>query len=107
MGEVFEAFDRDHNARVALKVLATMPPEALLRFKNEFRALRDLEHPNVVSFGELVENAGRWFFTMEYVEGVNFLRYVRPDDSGRVESTTLKRPVPVAVRPDSEPRLMA
>jgi len=80
MGEVYEAFDRANHARVALKLLTVRRPEALLRFKNEFRALRDLEHPNLVSFGDLLEEDGRWFFTMEFVDGVDFLSYVRPGD---------------------------
>jgi serine/threonine protein kinase len=80
MGEVYEAFDRDHNTRVALKLLTSLSSKALLRFKNEFRALRDIDHPNVVSFGELLEDEGRWFFTMEFVEGVDFLTYVRSEE---------------------------
>jgi serine/threonine protein kinase len=80
MGEVYEAVDRAHDTRVAIKVLPTCHPASLLRFKNEFRALRDLEHPNLVSYGELLEESGRWFFTMELVEGVDFLAYVRPGE---------------------------
>src|SRR5438309_623493 len=68
MGEVYEALDRDHDTRVALKLLTTLSSRALLLFKREFRSLRDLDHPNVVSFGELLETEGRWFFTMEFVE---------------------------------------
>jgi serine/threonine protein kinase len=79
MGEVFEALDHQHDARVALKLLTAMTSTALLRFKNEFRALRDLEHPNVVSLGELLEEEGHWFFTMEFVDGVDFLTWVRRD----------------------------
>jgi len=82
MGEVYEAVDREHDARVALKLLTTLTPDALLLFKNEFRALRDIEHPNVVHFGELLEDGGRWFFTMEFVDGVDFLAYVRPGGDG-------------------------
>jgi serine/threonine protein kinase len=78
MGVVYAAIDRERNERVALKTLRTMTGEALLRFKNEFRALQDLQHPNLVSLGELIEDAGRWFFTMELVDGVSFLSYVRP-----------------------------
>src|SRR2546423_1232587 len=77
-GEVYEALDRQHQTRVALKLLTALSPRALLRFKNDFRSLRDIDHPNVVSFGELLEEAGRFFFTMEFIEGVDFLAYVRP-----------------------------
>ncbi len=77
MGVVYEALDREKNARVALKILKHVDAQALYRLKNEFRALQDLEHPNLVSLGELVETGGQWFFTMELIEGVDFLSYVR------------------------------
>ncbi|HEX4456416.1 MAG TPA: AAA family ATPase, partial [Polyangia bacterium] len=63
--------------RVALKTIAARSNGSLLRFKHEFRALRGIEHPNLVGLGELMQDAGRWFFTMELVEGVDFLEYVR------------------------------
>lgn len=52
----------------------------MLRFKNEFRILQDIEHPNLVSLGELIEDSGRWFFTMELVDGTDFWSWVRPGD---------------------------
>ncbi len=77
MGVVYEALDRERNTRVALKTLRTVKPDAILRFKNEFRALSDIQHPNLASLGELFEERGQWFFTMELVRGVHFLDYVR------------------------------
>jgi eukaryotic-like serine/threonine-protein kinase len=77
MGVVYEARDRETGGRVALKTLIELEPETLLLFKNEFRALQDLHHRNLVRFGELVEDQGQWFFTMELVDGVDFLTYVR------------------------------
>ena len=77
MGVVYEALDRDRNAKVALKTLRTIKPDAILRFKNEFRALSDIQHPNLVSLGELFEEDEHWFFTMEMVHGTHFLDYVR------------------------------
>ena len=79
MGVVYEAVDRERGARVALKTLKTLSPDAILRFKAEFRGLQDLHHPNLVGLGELFEADERWFFTMEMVEGLHFLEYVRGD----------------------------
>ena len=78
MGTVYEAVDKERNVRVALKTLRAMNAESLLRFKHEFRDFQDLQHPNLVSVGELFSDEGEWFFTMELIEGVNFLEYVRP-----------------------------
>jgi len=83
MGVVFEAFDRERNARVALKTLKSLSSrragaEALLRFKREFRALQDLHHRNLCTLGELIAEGQQWFFTMELVEGCDYLAYVRP-----------------------------
>ncbi len=76
MGIVYEAFDRSRKQTVALKTLRHLEPQALFRLKNEFRALQDLQHPNLVTLGELFEDRGQWFFTMELITGVNFLEYV-------------------------------
>jgi tetratricopeptide (TPR) repeat protein len=81
-GVVHEAVDHETGNRVALKTLKSLDPYLLVRFKNEFRALQDLRHPNLVSFGELVERDGDWSFTMELVDGVDFIRWVRRDGGG-------------------------
>jgi hypothetical protein len=52
--------------------------KALLRFKNEFRSVKGLSHPNLVSLGELLESDGKWYLSMEYVDGTSFLDHVRP-----------------------------
>ena len=85
-GVVYEVYDREQNARFALKTLQALHPNALLRFKAEFRALQDLRHPNLVRLGELFEEDEWWFFTMEYVDGVDLLEYVRHQTSGREEA---------------------
>lgn len=77
MGVVYEALDRERQAVVALKALPNLSGDTLLRFKQEFRAVHDLKHPNLVELGELVERGGRWFITMELVHGVDFVTWVR------------------------------
>jgi serine/threonine protein kinase len=78
MGVVYEVLDREKNVHVALKTLRTRDPESVLLLKQEFRTLQDVQHPNLVALGELIEEDGVWFFTMELLRGVSFLDYVRP-----------------------------
>jgi serine/threonine protein kinase len=92
MGVVYEAIDREHGTRVAVKTLRNWSEDAFLRFKNEFRALQDVQHENLVRLGELLEERGQWFFTMELIQGVELLRWLRGDAAGDSVSTTEDRP---------------
>ncbi len=77
MGEVYEAIDEQDGARIAIKTLPRIEGEALLLFKNEFRALADVQHPGIVSLGELASDHGLWFLTMELVRGTDWVEYAR------------------------------
>jgi hypothetical protein len=105
MGEVFEAVDRERNARVALKQLHARDAEALLRFKTGFRAMEDVVHPNLLGLSELIEEDGAWFITMELIEGVDFLTWVRPGTAPAIAqlSTIDLLGVPVQAAADAAP----
>ncbi len=91
-GRVVRARDRETQVEVAVKELYRFSAEALLQFKQEFRALSDVQHPNLVRLGELFESQGRWGFSMELLPGANFLCWVREPqravgfDEGRLRS---------------------
>jgi eukaryotic-like serine/threonine-protein kinase len=95
MGVVFDAWDKQRKLRVALKTLTGFAADALYLFKNEFRSLADVSHPNLVSLHELFSEGGHWFFSMEYIEGMHFLDYIRGP-----EETPVGFPTAEGIAPD-------
>lgn len=74
MGAVYEAFQKDLEREVALKIL---PPETAddlefqERFRREAATLAKLDHPNIVRLFDYGEREGYFYFIMEYVEGAD------------------------------------
>jgi serine/threonine protein kinase/tetratricopeptide (TPR) repeat protein len=79
-GDVYEAFDQARLEPVALKVLRVTDAGALYRFKQEFRTLANLAHPNLVTLHELIASDEEWLLSMELIRGGTVVDYVR---SGR------------------------
>ncbi len=77
MGEVYAAFDRELNDRVALKTISLRlsgDPQIVERFKLELRLARSIAHPSVcrvLEFGrhELGGGVSQCFFTMQFIAG--------------------------------------
>ena len=95
MGNVYLVHDRQADAEVGLKLLNEAAGIDLYRFKREFRGLADFRHPNLVTLHELFSEGELWFFTMEYVAGVPFDRFLptssaAPSDLRRLRRTTLQ-----------------
>ncbi|HKP62422.1 MAG TPA: AAA family ATPase [Polyangiales bacterium] len=88
MGVVYEAFDEERRSSVALKTLTKLDAAGIYRLKNEFRALADVPHQNLVQLHELFADDGLWFFTMDLIDGVAFDRWVRPQ--GRMDEPRLR-----------------
>lgn len=69
-GQVYRAWDIVRRQHVALKVLRDDSTEALLQFKQEFRALAELRHRNLIRFMKLGRTeSDLWFLVMELIEG--------------------------------------
>jgi serine/threonine protein kinase/tetratricopeptide (TPR) repeat protein len=86
-GIVHEVFDRATQRRLALKTLRDWDAASSARFKREFRALSEVQHPCLIRLHELFEADGRLFFTMDLVDGRHFLAFVRDADSASPEVT--------------------
>lgn len=72
MGEVYLAKDTRLRRRVALKLLPdsfTRDETRLRRFQQEARAASALSHPNIITIHDIGEMHGRYFITMEYIDG--------------------------------------
>jgi len=75
-GIVYEAFDRYRNRTVALKMLERAVPDAVARFKREFRYLAELRHPNLASLYELLLLGDKWALSMELIRGTELLEHL-------------------------------
>ncbi|MDF1667799.1 MAG: serine/threonine-protein kinase, partial [Planctomycetota bacterium] len=75
-GSVYLVNDKSLGRRVAAKVLHNTTASALALFKQEFRSLADIVSPYLIQFYELFSDGQKWFFTMEYIDGLNFKDFV-------------------------------
>ncbi|MEZ4436334.1 MAG: AAA family ATPase [bacterium] len=92
MGVVYEVVDHHRGERVALKTCRRLDALGLSLFRNEFRALADIDHPHLVRVYELFRprHAERWFFTMELIDGPTFLPWVRGASASASASAALR-----------------
>jgi len=78
IGELYKAMDETRGTFVALRTLRNVVSDGGEALKRDFRALKAIRHPSLVSLGELDCVDGLWLYTMEFVEGEPLLDYVRP-----------------------------
>lgn len=94
MGVVYEAIDPIDQGPIALKTLQAHKPSHLHRLKYEFRSLAELTHENLVTLHELFVGETEAYFTMELVDGTDFVSYARdglPADARLTDESRLWR----------------
>lgn len=67
---MYRATDVEAGKVVALKILRSMDPKVLPRFRREAEVLSRLDHPNIVRLLDAGEVQGRHYLAMECIEGV-------------------------------------
>ena len=74
---VYRAYDVESNFPVALKSIRYPDQEGIYRLKQEFRSFCDFCHPNIVELYKLHVEDKTCFYTMELVDGLNFVAFAR------------------------------
>jgi eukaryotic-like serine/threonine-protein kinase len=72
MGEVFLALDTRLERQVALKILPpqfTKNPQQVKRFEREARAASALNHPNIITIHDIVQEGDTHIIATEFIEG--------------------------------------
>jgi serine/threonine protein kinase len=79
MGSVYLAEHAQVNRKVAIKVLHpqyTKNEEIKIRFKNEASTMAHLQHPNIVTLLDYVEDETGMYLIMEYIKGTPLDEYI-------------------------------
>ena len=85
MGVVYRAYDLSLDVDVALKLLRpelARRPEAFERFRQELLLARQVSSPHVVRIHDIAQQDGRWFISMDFVDGQSLER--RMDEVGKL-----------------------
>ena len=85
MGVVYRAFDQSLDIPVAIKLLRpelARRPEAFERFRTELLLARQVSSPHVVRIHDIAQHEGRWFISMDFIDGESLER--RMDDAGKL-----------------------
>ncbi len=72
MGTIYQSIDTRTQEAVAIKALKdelVQSPKIIKRFIHEGEALRQLNHPNIITLRETFEHEGSYYLVMEYIEG--------------------------------------
>ena len=80
MGEVYKGHDPVLNRNVAIKVIAESldaDPELIERFRREAKAAAQLNHPNIITIYDFVEEEGSLYIVMELLDGKDLKELIK------------------------------
>jgi TolB-like protein/tetratricopeptide (TPR) repeat protein len=77
MGDVYRAVDTTLDVDVALKILHGSSPAAIDRLLAEVRLARQVTHPAICRVYDVAEHDGRYFLTMELVDGEDLASLIK------------------------------
>lgn len=80
MATVFRAYDKELDREVALKMLKyklACDSKFLDRFEQEAKTIASLNHPNIVSVYEVIDEFSTRFIVMEKLEGQNIAQFLK------------------------------
>ena len=88
MGEVYKGHDPVLNRDVAIKVIADTfdgDAELIERFRREAKMAAQLNHPNIITIYDFVEEEGNIYIVMELLDGKDLKELIRADNALTVE----------------------
>lgn len=100
MGIVYKARHRTLGRIVALKVLREgrrSSDDHVRRFKREAQSVAKLQHPHIVRIHEFGHQDGQYFFTMDFIEGESFEKFLASPDRDMRRGVEIIRDVARAI----------
>ena len=101
MGEVYRARDETLGRVVALKMLPlefTSDQERVQRFRQEAFAASRLNHPNIITIFEIVQQDGNHFIAEECVEGQTLRELLTDSQKQKQRSLSLDKALDIAIQ---------
>ncbi|MFC2156863.1 protein kinase [Acidobacteriota bacterium] len=80
MGKVYKVLDKETKEKIALKLIKpeiAFDKKTIERFRNELITARKIVQKNVCRMYDLNKETGRYYITMEYIEGQNLKELIR------------------------------
>jgi serine/threonine protein kinase len=87
MAEIYKVYDRLEREYKAIKTVphVVYGSEALDHLRTEINISKKISHPNVIRVYDLLEDRGRYFLVMEYIDGKNLYQLLKASTSKRLK----------------------